>query len=261
MIRCLLALFICLPSIAAAATIHHFSAQEQVTLQPDTAYILYRSNFIPRGQHFGIVIGVKQFDFVLVRAKAISSLAGASLPAAPDQPERSAAIDTITPADMLVFRTDARKAFENGSEQPTYFAALPPGRYVIVGAASSGFGFAGTCFCMGSVSFEAKAGVVTDLGYLLATWDDRPSTIPELAPYVEPSKRYVVMPPIIIATVRPPADATPVPAALQAMPRIPADLRAVGKIPNYFHTVINRMAPIPGVLAYDGDTVIDLKLH
>jgi hypothetical protein len=48
-------------------------------------------------------------------------------------------------------------------------------------------------------------------------------------------------------------------------PRLPADMlrqaefRAMPTLPNWYGTEINRLQPIPGVLAYDRDKVIDLK--
>ena len=38
-----------------------------------------------------------------------------------------------------------------------------------------------------------------------------------------------------------------------------ADWRAAGKIDNFYGLLIGRMPPVPGVLAYERDTVIDLK--
>ena len=52
----------------------------------------------------------------------------------------------------------------------TYLHELTPGRYRIYGMVSvlPNAAATGSCFCMGSVAFEVKAGQVTDLGYLRA---------------------------------------------------------------------------------------------
>jgi len=135
----------------------------------------------------------------------------------------------------------------------TYLLAVRPGSYVIARHAQ------GICLCMGSVKFEAKAGVITDLGTFLVARDDVPSTIPELAGIVHQRK---IFPDFYWwhMAVRLPTEDLPVPDALKGLPRALADYRAVGKFPNYFGTFVDRMEPIPGVLAYDEDgNVIDLK--
>ena len=71
-----------------------------------------------------------------------------------------------------VFRTDSGAAYEKTAETKTYVQALPPGRYVIAGVAFKGMGGV-TCMCMGTVAFEAKPGMLTDLGYLLSGIDWR----------------------------------------------------------------------------------------
>ncbi len=40
---------------------------------------------------------------------------------------------------------------------------------------------------------------------------------------------------------------------------VPAELRAAGRFPNYYGLQIDRMTPIPGVLAYERDRIIDVK--
>lgn len=51
------------------------------------------------------------------------------------------------------------------------------------------------------------------------------------------------------------------PAAIAGKPVVVAEYHAAGKMPNYFRGRITRMAPVPGVLGYDEDRVIDLRTN
>jgi len=100
---------------------------------------------------------------------------------------------------------------------------------------------------MGSVAFEVKPGVVTNLGdFLSLGWAS--DEVMRLTAAVPP-------PPGRIAT---PAS-YPVPAALANHTVTPADWRAAGKINNFYGLAISRMPPVEGVLAYERDKVIDLR--
>ncbi|HLL31602.1 MAG TPA: hypothetical protein VK403_11445, partial [Allosphingosinicella sp.] len=57
----------------------------------------------------------------------------------------------------------------------------------------------------------------------------------------------------------PPDPAMPRPARLSGLPVVAADLRAAGKMPNYFGIEIDRLPAVPGVLAYERDKVVDVK--
>ncbi len=109
---------------------------------------------------------------------------------------------------------------------------------------------------MGTVEFEVKPGVVTDLGYLLAAVEIWPTLVPELVPFTNPRTKFVVSPSLIAASVRPVQAGMPLPAPLRAVPVAPARYRAFGKFSNYFHTTISRMTPVAGVLDYKGDQPI-----
>jgi hypothetical protein len=98
---------------------------------------------------------------------------------------------------------------------------------------------------MGTVKFAAAAGKVTDLGRIRMPDDwDLPAPPPNPAGIVP----FVLVPP----------EAPLQPAGrLQGLPVEPAVFRAMDKMPNSFGVVIDRLFPIPGVLAYDRDKVID----
>jgi len=119
----------------------------------------------------------------------------------------------------------------------SYVTELEPGTYRYYGpvmVAPNGSGL-GVCYCMGSVKFDVAAGQITNLGDFLAI-------APDLDDW---SQRGVVD--------------YALPATLADRPSEPADWRAAGKMNNFFGLRIDRMPPIPGVLAYQRDTVIDVK--
>lgn len=112
-----------------------------------------------------------------------------------------------------------------------YLQSLTPGTYRYYGPIISlgSNGIVGPCYCMGSVKFEVKAGQITDLGTVAA------------------------------GTIVPFQDGMEIDDRIKDWPRETADLRAVGKIPNYFGITIMRIPPIPGVIAYQRDQIVDLK--
>ena len=109
-----------------------------------------------------------------------------------------------------------------------YLRELKPGRYRIYGSGQMSASQA-VCFCMGSVAFDVKAGEVADLGMLVAPDGLMPVT-----------------------------DAMPTDARLAQWTVRPAHYRAVGKLPNYFGVNVSRIQPIPSVIAYDRDRIVDL---
>ena len=139
-------------------------------------------------------------------------------------------------------RADGEKFYE-------YVIEVEPGQYTFYGPLFlSPEGPVGQCYCMGSFKFEAKAGEVTSLGdFLMGNW-----VTPEAMRQVS-----------IFADALPdrsgaPADYT-VPDSLSALPSAPADLYAAGKMNNFYRAGVARMPPIPGVLRYERDVVIDVK--
>jgi hypothetical protein len=131
-----------------------------------------------------------------------------------------------------------------GADGNSYFRALPPGRYVVYGNLMLGrdnIGM-GMCLCMGSLSFEARPGQITDLGRIDFRRPDpasgRRPWAPDIVPY---------------------ADTMALPARLAGLPRAPAEYRAAGKVPNYFGVEIDRHSALPGILAYERDRVIDAR--
>jgi hypothetical protein len=131
-----------------------------------------------------------------------------------------------------------------------YLVAVEPGTYALYGAVVIGNNgaVAGTCLCMGSVKFEAPPGKVVDIGRISFPRGESHGDLNLRGPKATPTE-----------AVTPPSAALPVPARLNGIPVVAADLHAAPKMPNYYGIEIDRLAAIPGVLAYQRDRVIDVK--
>ncbi len=238
--RRLIAAFLLLVTGAAAQAqeARQLRQGQPVAADGATAYLLFRED--PRQ-------GPGDFDFVLARE------AGAPAPSG-----RYAAPPDFDRAAPLI-RTDSRYPFVNEQGRRAYLIAVPPGSYVITAVTYRRMPAIGTCLCMGTLRFEARAGVVNDLGFLLGAIEDSRTDLPELAPFTGSPSWTHTAPALAIMSVRPPAEGMEVPTALQSLPLVRAEYRAVAKFPNYFRTMINRVPPVPGILDYEGDRAIDLR--
>lgn len=132
-----------------------------------------------------------------------------------------------------------------------------PGNYVMYGWGQADMLL--TCMCLGTVSFAADAGKITDLGTLLVAPAADPSPIPELKAMTGLGASMNGHATTLASAIRPADDSTPLPAAVAGKPIVRADYRATGKFVSPFTLTINRLAPIPGILGYDRGTVLDLK--
>lgn len=133
------------------------------------------------------------------------------------------------------------------TEEVSYLNSVKPGTYIYYGPVFTwayGVG-GGTCYCMGSVRFEVKAGQITDLGNFLSVAADAASQpTPDLPPKVIPA-----------------AAATPtygLPPSLASYPSARAEFHASGKVNNIYGITVSRMPPVPGVLAYRRDIAVDV---
>lgn len=159
---------------------------------------------------------------------------------------------------LNLVRLDSGRVFEKKDGVRTYVVEVPPGEYTVFGAGIDGFR-SGTCMCMGSVKFEARSGEITDLGAVLIAAEDGKTSIPELAPFDSPEYiRRKALP--FIMSVRPPVEGDSVPAKFAEMPVRRVEYHAADKMPNFLGMLINRMPPIDGVLSYEGDKVIDVRM-
>ncbi len=135
---------------------------------------------------------------------------------------------------------------ENGS---SYLIAVTPGTYILYGQITdTENGPIGTCLCMGSVKFAAAAGQIVDLGKIDYPRIEAAKADLEGKLRSRPSHALTPFDPVM-----------PRPARLSGLPVVAADLRAAGKMPNYFGIEIDRLPAVPGVLAYERDKVVDVK--
>jgi hypothetical protein len=243
---------ISLLSTPAMADVHRFSNGEAVTVQPDQGYVLVRTFQFPGGRLSGTAMLAPIFVRVLSDDEVTQARALAT--ADPDRWQDKIESNVVEPF--------ADKPYALVGNEEYLLVALKPGTYILGGAALTNWimvssGIMTTSLCMGTVKFEVKPGVITDLGAVLGARDDLPTDIPELSGVVMGKPIGSEARPFTLA-IRP--GAQDVPAALSALPRVPADYRAVGAMPNYSGAPLSRLAPLPGVLDYDKDgNVIDLK--
>ena len=250
---CLVILVLLLP-LPALAQEQQFSKGQAVQLDPSKAYFLARTFERPGGALRGTV----QILPVLIRVLSDEELA-ATKALAEKEPDR-----WKEKAEPNVLAMLANEPYARTKDEVTLLAAAKPGTYVLGGVALTNWaslnrGVMVASLCMGTVKFEAKPGVITDLGAILAARDDEPTDIPELAKVVSNKPNQVMLLAYSVA-VRPATAETSVPPPLAALPRAPADYRATGAFPNYPGAPISRLAPLAGVIDYDenGD-VVDLK--
>jgi len=154
---------------------------------------------------------------------------------------------------------DQSRPLVRGRPESLYLVEVVPGDYVLYGVS---FGQANAqlyvCMCLGTVGFSVQPGVVTDLGTFLGDVVEEQSSIPELRSEsgFGPSSRAILG--LLGATMRVPQPGAAIPGDLQNVSVRPVQYRAVGKFVEPRALAINRLAPIPGVLAYDGGRVIDV---
>lgn len=138
---------------------------------------------------------------------------------------------------------------EGAEKSFSYLIEVEPGEYTYLGPLFilPGAAPAGTCFCMGSVKFEAKAGQITSLGdFLSQGWADRKAL-----------EQATIERELLADRPAKPTDWS-LPTSLASYPNAKAELRAAGKRNNFLNALVGRIPPVPGVLAYDRDIPIDL---
>lgn len=247
---CLAGLIAAVLSAPADAASKQFRENDPVQVEPGRAYLLLRADSRDDVQIVRIADEAQRRDWkaketkTFEKAKAGYAKALATYqedlklwnsgdPTArqfgkPEMPEPvTAANFSFPPAEIANFVTVAGgRTFTKAEGSYSYFVEIDPGTYVIYrrGAVSP-------CLCMGSISFDALAGKIVDLGEL------RRDASQWLTP-ADPTMR------------RPPQ--------LAGQTIEPATRHAAGKMPNFFGTLIDRAPAIPGVLAYDRDVPLDV---
>lgn len=144
-------------------------------------------------------------------------------------------------------------------EDYSYLTRLKPGRYAYYGPvwmAANGAS-AGACYCMGTVAFDVKPGVITDAGNFFLVGSGLDPDFPPASGPVTGAEAGLYRPTGLSGQYGPLAFGLP--EILKKYPNEQADFRAYGKLDNVYGITIARMPPVPGVLAYDRDRIVDLK--
>lgn len=241
-----------------------------VTVRPDRAYLLFR---VPRPQNSNplepLLMRVPEAEEVARYEAARAAAFAKALPdltkahqRALEQHRKAGAASGPPPAppspDTFAFSwdevanlqdVDFGRKFARSAEEETFLVEALPGDYVLYGfTPSTGLPRLMVCMCLGTVGFSAKAGEVTDLGYIISDYAADASRIPELRGEAGYS-----------GTVRPVRGDSSRAPGLPDAPIVSATYRAVGRFftPNTVN--IARLAQVPGVLDYDAGKVIDAR--
>lgn len=205
----------------------------------------------------------KRYQKKLASWESEAKLAAAQKKAPPAKPvapdEATFSIGDIEARTALQFGPDFAYIKDKANERYSYVMAVKPGTYIWYGPVlfDPNQGFVGLCYCMGSVRFEVKPGVVTNVGNFLTA-----------APLAEQQKSAPLLDirhnggwtgfKVEVPTTSVAVDYG-VPASLEKWPVEQAAFTASGKFNNIYGVMVSRLPPVPGVLAYDRDRVIDAK--
>lgn len=158
-----------------------------------------------------------------------------------------------------MFQVGPLNRFAKGDDRSTFVTAVPPGRYAFYGPVNilqpAGVG---TCMCMGTIQFEVKPGEIVNAGTMMVNLlAERERAKKEGRP--TPDNDLELPESLNSISWAPPEPGARIDPRLAAYRIVPADLRAGGRFPNYYGVQIDRLTPVPGVLDYDRDRVVDVK--
>jgi hypothetical protein len=250
-----LAPFAALCAVPAAAKdvpeYRQFRAGEPIVIAPDKAYVLVRldTDLSKFGAHILRVPAQAEIDAYEVAKRAAFDKAG----------KKAGAYESFVfdyDKAYNYFALAPGKSLAMSGKMALVLAEIPPGDYVLYGM---GFGnYLYECFCYGTVGFHAKAGEVTDLGSTLFAKAWQPSPVPELAGEVDLGRTAVMDYGLFAAALRPRRADDAAAPGVDAARVVPAALHAVGAFVETNTLLVNRLAAIPGVLAYREGHVIDV---
>lgn len=161
--------------------------------------------------------------------------------------------------NLIGFGPLFRFAKQKGGDS-TYLQRVWPGRYVVYGSVivNPNGGAMGMCVCMGTIAFDAKPGVITDVGAVKAAMTDAliwPNMLNKAEPEDVEGLRSGAL---TMMSWTLPSASLPVDPRLGAYKVVPAKFKPAGPVPNYYGVQVDRMTAIPGVLGYEQDKIIDL---
>ncbi|MEG3085780.1 hypothetical protein [Sphingomonas sp. PB4P5] len=192
--------------------------------------------------------GKKAASYERARAAAAKS-PGLSVPEKPVEPTE-ANFEFVQFGMMASVGIGPMNRFAKSKELSTYLHEVTAGTYRVYGqlAAPAGAAAIGSCFCMGSVKFDAPAGAIVDLGVIDPPVVQEPTPGDSSQPAVADTKPLF----------RPAGTDMPIDPRLSAAKIVSAAFKAVGKLPNYYGVTISRIPEMPGVMRYDRDRIVDL---
>lgn len=242
------------PLAAKTATADDFrqiKAGEPVQLRPDRAYLLLRFD-----------TSLSKFSADVLRVPSVAELdaydaakRAAHAKAGPKAgPIDAFKFDYRGPANL--YELSPRKPIASAGKIATVIAEISPGDYVLYGEGFAGFLY--QCFCLGTVGFTAPAGQITDLGTMIVDYAAKSSAHPELAGETDLGPSASMDYALFAVALRPARPADGVPPGVDRAKIATARLRAIGPFVEPNTQLVNRLAPIPGVLAYREGRVIDV---
>jgi hypothetical protein len=224
-------------------------AKENVTFRPDRAYLLMRVRK-PLSRAFN------ESGPEWLRPPTASEMAAYETARKGRAPQQG---DFPLPDGFSFhfYSFDLDRATVRDANGWTVLVEAIPGTYALTGVAWHGFST--SCFCLGSVRFEAKPGVLTDLGTFLVERAADPSPEPELAPVSNLgaiAKMDYYLP---AGAIRPATATDPIPTQAGGAPRVLADYHAFAPFVLGGAQFSIFLAPMPGVLEYRRGGVFDVK--
>lgn len=243
-----------LPSAASAAPseeVRLIRAGEAVQLRDDRAYLLLRIARKGVGQT-PVILRVPE-EAELARFESAKRAAYAKKPRKVSYEDFVFDYDGATNLHGL----GPNKAFVEDENVATVLAEVRPGRYILYGHGYSGFLY--QCLCLGTVGFTAAPASITDLGTFMTDTAEKRSVHPELAEETGIGPTASIDHVLFAAALRAVRPGDPLPATVDPGKVEPAVLHAVGPFVDPNVILINRLAAIPGVLAYREGRVIDVQ--
>ena len=260
------------PVVAPAQTLRQFSRKDLVIqVDPNLSYIFYRTGVQAPMTFIREPDAADVAAWQVARDQAFEKLMKRYRSQMRDWRQQTNSWNRLSPSrrggmrapvkpvmpsqENFAFTTIEMMTMTEGGISPAFFKEKPifgfliavkPGTYSFYGSTMLlGTGYAGTCMCMGTVKFDARPGEIVDLGIFGFHGIAPGARLPRMEPYAHP-----------LPSEFRPFDG-PLPTRLQGLPVRPAEFRAAGKFPNYFGVAIDRLYPMPGVLSYRRDMIID----
>ena len=271
-------LMLLLPSVAEAhGYLREIREGEVVTLRPDRAYLLFRTIKqrgvtpyspillrVPSEQDLSRYEEARRRSFEQEQPRLMrryqEQLARAhggadEAAVAPSLINYNFVYDDVANVDEI----NVHRPFVRGDTESVFLAKADPGDYVLYGIRwGVNTGVLQTCMCLGTVGFQATAGTITDLGYFYSDTVGRGSILPELRDETNVTNGVDSEVALAGATVRPAQGDATIPASLRTLSIHSASYRAIGRFVEPRAMSINRLAPVPGVLSYEGGRPTDV---